>query len=92
MKTGDCGKTRQMDGACNGEKTPASDDLNWMQEWPLGEIGDFGKNCQRASDNGEKHPDPLETGNFGDCGDFGQNRQRSGDNHNMANIQIGCQK
>ena len=25
------------------KKTPASDDLNWMQEWPLGEIGNFGK-------------------------------------------------
>ena len=48
--------------ACNGEngetgeKSPASGDLNWMpKRGPLeagdfGEIGDFGKNRQRAGD------------------------------------------
>ena len=78
--------------ACNGEKSPASGDLNWMpKRGPLetgdfGEIGGFGENHQRAGNNGDKRPDPLETG------DFGENRQRVGDIQNVANIQIGCQK
>ena len=82
--------------ACNGEnggKLPASGDLNWMSKeapWRLailakiGEIGGFGENRQRAGDNGDKRPDPLETG------DFGENRQRVGNIQNVANIQIGC--
>ena len=32
----------------------------------FGEIGDFGKNRQRAGDNSDKRPRPLETGNFGE--------------------------
>ena len=78
--------------ACNGEKSPASGDLNWMpKRGPLetgdfGEIGGFGENHQGAGNNGDKRPDPLETG------DFGENRQRVGDIQNVANIQIGCQK
>ena len=45
-----------------------------------GEIGDFGKNHQRAGDSSDKCPRPLETGNFGENGDcsktgnFGKNR------------------
>ena len=50
----------------------------------IGEIGGFGENRQRAGDNGERRPDPLETG------DFGENRQRVGNIQNVANIQIGC--
>ena len=33
------------------------------------EAGDFGKKRQRAGDNSDKHPKPLETGNFGENGD-----------------------
>ena len=50
----------------------------------IGEIGGFGENRQRAGDNGDRRPDPLETG------DFGENRQRVGNIQNVANIQIGC--
>ena len=32
----------------------------------FGKIGGFGENSQRAGDNGDKHPDPLETGDFGE--------------------------
>ena len=48
----------------------------------FGEIGDFGKNRQRAGDNSDKRPRPLETGNFGEKGDcseignFGKNRPK----------------
>ena len=62
------------------------------------ETGDFGQNRQRAGDNGENPPGPLESGNFGengDCseiGDFGENRHRAGGIQNVANIQIGCPK
>ena len=77
-----------------GEKSPASGDLNWMPKmapWRLAilakmailaEIGDFGKNRQRAGDNNDKRPRSLETGNFGENGDcseignFGKNRQK----------------
>ena len=52
----------------------------------FGEIGCFGENRQRAGNNGDKRPDPLETG------DFDENRQRFGDIQNVANIQTGCQK
>ena len=52
----------------------------------FGRIGGFGENRQRAGDNGDKRPDPWETG------DFGENRQGVGDIQNVANIQIGCQK
>ena len=78
--------------ACDGEKSPASGDLSWMlKKGPLetgdfGKIGGFGKNHQSAGNNGDKRPDPSETG------DFGENRQRVGDIQNVANIQIGCQK
>ena len=30
----------------------------------FGENGDFGKNRERADDNSDKRPRPLETGNF----------------------------
>ena len=33
-----------------------------------GEIGDFGKNRQRAGDSSDKSPRPLEIGNFGENG------------------------
>ena len=35
-----------------------------LETGDFGEIGGFGKNRQRAGDNGDKRPDPLETGNF----------------------------
>ena len=37
----------------------------------FGEIGSFGENRERAGDNGDKRPDPLETGDFGENDDFG---------------------
>ena len=57
-----------------------------LETGDFGEIGGFGKNRQRAGDNGDKRPDPLETGNFG------ENHQRVGNIQYVANIQIGCQK
>ena len=45
-----------------------------LETGDFGEIGDLGKNRQRAANNGEKRPGPLETG------DFGKNRLRAGDN------------
>ena len=47
------------------------------QKWPLGgwrfgENGDFGKNRQRAGDNGDKRPAPSETGDFGENGNYGE--------------------
>ena len=39
----------------------------------FGKISGFGDNRQRAGDNGDKRPDPWETG------DFGENRQGVGD-------------
>ena len=67
-----------------------------LEAGDFGEIGDFGKNRQRAGNSSDKCPRPLETGNFGENGDcskignFGKNRQRAGDM--WQNIQIGCQK
>ena len=54
------------------------------QKWPLGgwrfgENGDFGKNRQRAGDNGDKRPGPLKTGDFGEngnCGEIGDYRKK----------------
>ena len=60
-----------------------------------GDFSEIGENCQRAGDNGNKHPVPLETGDFGENGDFGkigENRQRAGDIQNVANIRTGCQE
>ena len=68
-----------------------------LETGDFGEIGGFGKNHQRAGDNGDKCPDPLETGNFGENGDFGkignfdENHQGVRNIQNVANIQIGCQ-
>ena len=53
-----------------------------LEAGDFGEIGDFGKNRQRAGDNNDKRPRSLETGNFGENGDcseignFGKNRQK----------------
>ena len=53
-----------------------------LEAGDFGEIGDFGKNHQRAGDSSNKCPRPLETGNFGENGDcskignFGKNRQK----------------
>ena len=47
-----------------------------------GDFGNFGKNHQRAGDNSDERPRPLETGNFGEnghcseIGNFGKNRQK----------------
>ena len=41
-----------------------------LEAGDFGEIGDFGKNRQRAGDNSDKRPRHLETGNFG------KNRQK----------------
>ena len=65
------------------------------QKWPLGgwrfrENGHFGKNRQRAGDNGDKRPGPLKTGDFGEngncgeIGDFRKNHQRAGDIQNVG--------
>ena len=89
----------------NGEKSPASGDLDWMPKWPLGgwrfgENGDFGKNRQRAGDNGDKRPGPLETGDFGENGIaivaklaiFAKITRGLAISRMWDYIQIGCQK
>ena len=69
-----------------------------METGKFGENGDFGENRQRAGNNGDKRPGPLQTGDFGengDCvgiGDFSDNRQRDSHIQNVANVHIGCQK
>ena len=53
-----------------------------LEAGDFGEIGNFGKHRQRAGDNSDKPPRPMETGNFGensDCseiGNFGKNCQK----------------
>ena len=59
------------------KKSPASGDLDRMLKvaswgWRFGENGDFGKNRQRAGDNGDKRPAPLETGDLGENGNYGE--------------------